>query len=330
MDCMRFSSRDVPEPARRDVIQDFYSSVVRMDIDACGETPLEVDMTARPTADLHLAIIECSPTRLDRTERHIAIDGNDDVSLTLPISAEFAVRQGEGDAVVCTRGEAFIGGNDSPVTCWFSEPHSVVLDVAIPRQALAARVDKLDDVLTRRVAPSPELNLLTAYATHLMRLEDSLSEDSTHLAAMHLCDLAALAVGASRDGEHVARGRGLRAARMQAIKGDVMANLANPELSLVWLAARHRLSVRYLRGLFYAEQTSFTDFVLEARLTRAYRLLRDARFKERSVSTIAMASGFGDLSWFNLAFRRRFGMTPSALRALTAVQSDPSSSERSA
>ena len=29
------------------------------------------------------------------------------------------------------------------------------------------------------------------------------------------------------------------------------------------------------------------------------------------ISTIAFETGFGDLSYFNLAFRRRYGLTPS-------------------
>ena len=40
----------------------------------------------------------------------------------------------------------------------------------------------------------------------------------------------------------------------------------------------------------------------------------------RSVSAIAHESGFADLSYFNRAFRKRYGMTPSDARALSARQ----------
>jgi AraC-like DNA-binding protein len=36
--------------------------------------------------------------------------------------------------------------------------------------------------------------------------------------------------------------------------------------------------------------------------------------KERTISAIAFAAGFGDLSHFNRAFRRHFGKTPSDTR----------------
>lgn len=51
------------------------------------------------------------------------------------------------------------------------------------------------------------------------------------------------------------------------------------------------------------------------RFVRAYRLLTDPRHANQKVSTIALDIGFGELSYFNRAFRQRYGMTPSELRA---------------
>jgi AraC-like DNA-binding protein len=43
-------------------------------------------------------------------------------------------------------------------------------------------------------------------------------------------------------------------------------------------------------------------------------MLTDPRCSERTVSSIAFDAGFGDLSYFNRAFRRRYGATPSDIR----------------
>jgi AraC-like DNA-binding protein len=48
---------------------------------------------------------------------------------------------------------------------------------------------------------------------------------------------------------------------------------------------------------------------------RAQCALADPRFVGHPISTIAFEAGFGDLSHFNRTFRRRFGMTPSEVRA---------------
>ena len=67
-------------------------------------------------------------------------------------------------------------------------------------------------------------------------------------------------------------------------------------------------------GLFEAEATTFTDYVLEQRLARAYRLLTDRHGGEK-ITAVAYDVGFADLSYFYRAFRRRFGATPSDIRA---------------
>ena len=71
-----------------------------------------------------------------------------------------------------------------------------------------------------------------------------------------------------------------------------------------------------------ADGQSFSAFVLEQRLARARGMLKDARFCGRAISAIAFDSGFGDLSYFNRAFRRRYGATPSDVRAATRRSRD--------
>jgi AraC-like DNA-binding protein len=61
--------------------------------------------------------------------------------------------------------------------------------------------------------------------------------------------------------------------------------------------------------------TTFTDFVLQQRLARVRSFLSDPRADQRPISAIAYDAGFGDLSYFNHAFRRLYGSTPSDIRA---------------
>jgi AraC-like DNA-binding protein len=128
-------------------------------------------------------------------------------------------------------------------------------------------------------------------------------------------DLLALSLGATREAAAMARARGAQAARLEAIKSDVLTNLAARDLTLDAVARRHGISPRYVRKLFESVGTSFSDFVVEQRLAQAHRRLTDPRFAARAISAIAFEVGFGDLSHFNRTFRRRFGATPSEVRA---------------
>jgi AraC-like DNA-binding protein len=128
-------------------------------------------------------------------------------------------------------------------------------------------------------------------------------------------DLVALTLGATRDSSAIAGGRGIRAARLHAIKTDILSNLAARDLSIDVVARRHSISPRYVRKLFESAGTSFSDFVVDRRLARAHRRLTDPRFAAHTISAIAFEAGFGDLSYFNRLFRRRYGATPSDVRA---------------
>src|SRR5689334_5647639 len=90
------------------------------------------------------------------------------------------------------------------------------------------------------------------------------------LVVTHMHDLAALAVGATRDAAAIARSRGVRAARLQAIKADVVKNLGQRTLSASTIAIRHGVTPRYVSMLFESEPESFSEYVLRQRIVRAH------------------------------------------------------------
>ena len=122
-------------------------------------------------------------------------------------------------------------------------------------------------------------------------------------------------MGAVGDAVEIAKGRGLRAARLRAIKADIAEKLTSQNLSVEAVAMRQGVSPRYIQMLFEQEGTTFSQYVIGQRLARAHRILTDLRFADRSITSVAFDAGFGDLSYFNRAFRRCYGGTPSEIRA---------------
>lgn len=124
-----------------------------------------------------------------------------------------------------------------------------------------------------------------------------------------------LTSGATRDGNAIAQDRGVRAARLAAVKADVIGHVGDSGFTLGILAARQKISPRSVQLLFEREGTTFSQFLSEQRLLCAQRMLTDPRHSGVSISGVALASGFGDLSHFYRSFRRRYGTTPSDVRA---------------
>lgn len=167
------------------------------------------------------------------------------------------------------------------------------------------------------IADSPALHLLKGYAASLDDTASLTTPELRRAVATHIHDLAALAIGATKDATDIANLRGVRAARLRAIKADIAAQLSDGRLSAEAIALKHGITPRYMRMLFEAEDTSFSEFVLRQRLQRAYRMLTDPLHLGRPISSIAFDCGFSDLSYFNRTFRQRFQATPSDLRNRT-------------
>jgi AraC-like DNA-binding protein len=183
------------------------------------------------------------------------------------------------------------------------------------RRSLDATVANLDERLMSGIPSSNEaLRLLTSYVEILHGDPAPLAPELLALGVPHIHDLVSLALGATRDASESAKAGGLRAARLHAIKSDIVANLAEPGFGVHAVAARHAISPRYIRALFGSEYTTFTDFVREQRLRRAYRILSDPVSIGRSIGTVALDCGYTSISYFNQAFRRRYGATPTDIR----------------
>jgi AraC-like DNA-binding protein len=117
-------------------------------------------------------------------------------------------------------------------------------------------------------------------------------------------------LGVRADAAEVANKRGVVAARMRSIKIHILSQIGSAKLTAATVAIKHGISTSYVRKLFEAEGTSFTEFVLTQRLAAAYRMLTDLRFTDRSISRIAHDAGFNDISHFNRSFRRVYGASP--------------------
>jgi AraC-like DNA-binding protein len=91
-------------------------------------------------------------------------------------------------------------------------------------------------------------------------------------------------------------------------------SLERRDLTVGVVAERHGVTPRYVQKLLEREGTTYSEFVQNSRLARVHAGLLDTGSRHRSISDIAFDAGFGDISHFNHAFRRRYGASPSDIR----------------
>jgi AraC-like DNA-binding protein len=309
---LRFATADLAARDRIPMVREFLGrKLMRLEIEPLSDAAFQADLTLHLLPGLGIVSAANSPLRAART-RVLLADGDDNILLQIFTGAvtgaqrgrEFAI--GPGDAVVLSNGET--GTLSIPSRC-------EILALSLPRETLKPLLRDIDSVMVRTVSKeNAALRLLVQYLRIFREQTAMATPELQHAVASHLRDLVCLALGATREAAALAENRGLRAARLHAVKSDIFARLSHVDLSIREIARRQQISESYIGKLFRDENTSFSQFVLNHRLARAHRLLSDSRFANRRIGEIAFESGFGDLSYFNRSFRRRYGMTPSEAR----------------
>ncbi|MGD9837163.1 MAG: helix-turn-helix transcriptional regulator [Afipia sp.] len=173
------------------------------------------------------------------------------------------------------------------------------------------------DMMKRIEQDNGALIVLGHYAAALMRgllpmnsaLLASLATDYMHSLVSAMVDTASVAQAPPRSSPTRSQ------PSLIAIKADIEVRLGQRDLSLTSFATARGVTVRHLQKLFEAEGRTFSDYVLERRLERARQLLLNTVVIPQPISTIAFDLGFGDLSYFNRTFKKRFGITPRETRA---------------
>jgi AraC-like DNA-binding protein len=308
---VRFATADLPERDRVAMWRDHCCRMaMKLDIEPINNAPLECAVLTRALPGVQVMSTAMSPSRILRTREFLA-DGNGDlifiINQTGMVSANARGREvvlRAGDGLLMSTGETKI----------FDRPtHGGSLSFRIPRSILSSIVPDVDDVVMQLIPQQTDaLKLLAGYAAPLFNDIALATTEFRRTAVNHLHDLVALALGAAH--ETTGSGRGVPAARLRMAKAYIIENSNRRDLSVGNVAAHLGLTARNLQRLFESEGTTFSEFLLLQRLSRAHRMLTEPRLARSAVGAIAYDAGFGDLSYFNRSFKRRFGATPRDVR----------------
>jgi AraC-like DNA-binding protein len=265
----------------------------------------------RKLPGLTLASAAASGVRIARA----AGDNGADFIFTVAAEGRVTLQQGGRETVLRAGDIAVTRARQSAtIDC---APQSRWIDLAVPSHVLASTID--DALLVTAIAAPEPRSMLLRYVDVLLASAGLERPETLGLAVAHVHEIASLVLLAARGGGAIDRSRRSGAVRLRAIKADIVENACSRDLTIASVAARHRVTPRYVRKLFEGDSTTFSEFVLQQRLARARRMLADPRSAGETISAIAFGCGFGDLSYFNRVFRRHYGATPTAVREAARV-----------
>ena len=303
----------IPARERDAVAREFFGSIsMRLELAPAGVRHLRLNTSTLILPNITTSSGAVDPMSWNRTKSLIP-DGNDDLCISWMAGHYRLARPGQRDVEI-RPGSGCLTSLDRRWKGTTTDGSSMMC-VHFKRSTVAALVDNIDDVPADKIDMArPESRLLFDYLRMIHTIDGLTSHSS--IVARHLSDLLALALGANRDGQETAHNRGVRAARLAAVKQYIAANLTSTRLSAETAAASLSLSSRYIRSLFADQGTTFTDYVNERRLRRAYDNLRLPGSQSRPIADIAFDAGFVEPSTFYRLFKARYQLSPSDVRIL--------------
>lgn len=314
----RFSTEGLPEAMRAKAVSGLHEQAPVPGgiepLEPLLNCPVRLDLVKQALPGLGIMIGTACGVRQAARSRAAASGSADDLLIAVNLSGRSIVQQddqelklADGDAMLATRGpQGFSIIRPGPTR---------FLGLRVPRAAVTPLTSRSSD---RPIQLLPRSNgalaLLVAYTRAMLRAESVETPELRRLAVSHAHDLVAAIASSALGGRPISDGRAIAAARLQAIIADIAAHLNECDLSAAAVAQRQRVTPRYIHKLFEREGLVFSQFVLSQRIARAHRILSNPRWAQRSISSVAFETGFGDLSYFNRIFRRCYGATPSEVR----------------
>jgi AraC-like DNA-binding protein len=197
---------------------------------------------------------------------------------------------------------------------WETETPLHGIQVNVPRQAL----DVTDGQLARfndqpRLCRNPTFTglvrpALVGVTAHLQALSHADVPELEDLWVSLLTMLIRSLAGHDTNGTDTAPARWLQ------VRRHIRAHLSDPRLSPATIAQALHISRSTLYTALPADSEGLASEIRHQRLARAHAILRSAD-NTQSIAAVGAAVGMPNPAQFSRAFHRRFGLTPSELRA---------------
>lgn len=208
----------------------------------------------------------------------------------------------QGDFVLFDPSRAYSVGFVDPT-------HVYVLQ--LPRTELAERGLDLEPFVGHRVAGDRGAaamlsSFMLSLRPHFNRFEDAWSQPTSEV-------LFTLLEMVYRPQQRVTETLSAPEKVLERARECIQRNLCDPAFDVLSVATVLGITPRYLQILFARAGTTPSRYLLQRRLQLAASRLR--KDPSASISTIAFAVGFNDLSHFARVFRRQYGVTAREFRA---------------
>ena len=307
-----FNSDDLAPKHRVEAWQDFSErTVAAMRSVPAGEHRFQVNAEGKVIGDLTMGHLTGAGYTSERTSFEISHQRHHYYGAVIHLQGSPLLRsRGQltqvqaGDISILSTMESF----------WFDgqRPFEYIV-VRLPERWPETRMLKPDHLCGSAISrANPLRHILADYVVSVYRQADRLPPSAAAVVAHHVLELLSAAL--AEEPLQIVGSAALRATLFDQACRMITRRATDPDLRTEQIARQLRVSVRMLQRIFKENDATVAQRIALARITRSTAMLANDRVNGATITEIAFASGFRDLTTFERTFCAFEGMTPSAWR----------------
>ena len=274
-------------------------------------TSFNAKLETESLADVQLLRVTISRNKIAHNKQHISRSLDDDLLFCRALTGQYTVEQ-DGREVTIQPGGFMMLEKRLPYAVKFPSQQSKVLIAKVPRRELENRIGQVADFVGRSYGGPEGVNGLTSsFLETVAQYADSF-ENNQDMVRNQLLDL--LAISLLHDADRVPRLSSSKTLLRLRLREAMAARLSHPHVTVGEIAAAAGVSVRHANALLADRSQSISDMFQAMRLNRCKQTLEDPLQAHRSITEIAYAWGFSDVTHFGRRFKKMYGLLPSEFR----------------
>lgn len=295
----------------REVIGKEYANV---EISPQQDIPLFNDMTIYPWQQgMRLSPIHSNALKIERLSAEPTEVSQDCYFAVVLTSGQYTLKQA-GREVLLHAGEMALYDATEPHSITMPESFSKIL-ISIPRTILKQRLHNINQLTAIKIPTKSGVGAITSslIQTTVNQLDTlgknqflELSDPILDMLTLSLNQLKPSSIQLS-DNQQLA---------LLRVKHFIQQHYESSDLDPKMISAGVNLSIRYINNLFNKEDTSLMRFLTQYRLESSKRLLNNSFLAHKTITELAMQSGFNNMAHFSRIFKQHYGLSPRQYRTL--------------
>lgn len=258
-----------------------------------------------------MASVTSSPVKVYRDQSHIMQASAGYYKFSFQLAGEAVVEQDDRQTVLQV-GDWACYDTTRPYALHFpNEYRQLVLQV--PRRQLALSRAHMSQITAYKFSANEGLGNILGQTVSLSWQQLNAIPNGAHMAlAQNITTLLnSYFQTYTEDGRSIGQAK---ATKLLEVQHFIVKHLADPQLSVNFIAQCMGLSVRYLHNLYKNEPETLSQFIRRLRLERCRQDLVTPHKKHLTITDIAFAWGFNSSTHFGRVFRQMYQVSPNTYR----------------